>query len=157
MATKEKTGLEPSEFIANQTVDVNYRQAKEEEGTGLVPCPSRDEGAKFLRIKKGEPIPKLFVPNFLERNRNFIKDMQYKEGLPFITPEQEKEYGVKFKKPKTEKPLMSIYSTENLYKRIKKMGGKAFKEWAEKQFGADNIDRRKSPRGVADQIRRIVG
>jgi len=142
MAKKEE-----SEFIATQDLDL-YTKDGEPSASG--------EGTIAIKIKKGNKIPILFIPLFLKRNRNFIVNLGYKDGIPQLTAEQEKKYGITFKqvihplKIKKDK-----YTQENLTQKLNKLGATKFKAWAEKEFGEDTIDRRKSGRSIIVQILKL--
>lgn len=123
------------------------------------------EGAKEIKIKKGDVIPDIFIPNFIKYNRDYIANLPMKGGIPQLTEEQEKKYNLHFKvsKPKTEKEVIDSlypkYDMENLNQRvaryIKKYGKEGtdkFKDWCEKTFGKDRIDRRKSCDNLIVQI-----
>jgi len=150
---KKPEKLEISEFIANQDINLHYNTGLE----GLQPCSNEDKDAKNVKLNKGDKIPCVFIPKFLERNRNFFANLIEKNGLPFLTEEQQKKYGISFGKKPSVRKEYAIYSMEKLLQKWKKLGSDKFKEWAEKQFGADNIDRRKGPRHICTDIRRLVG
>ena len=150
-------GLKQSEFTAKCHLTLHYNK----EG----PCPNI-EGSKEENIKKGEKIPKIFIPTFIKNNRDFIANLPMKDGIPDLTKEQEKKYGLSFVKAKPKnfteevEKLYPKYDMENLKEKvadfIKKNGAKAgkekFKNWAEKEFGEEKIDKRKSPDGIIVQI-----
>jgi len=153
---EEGLSLKGSEFITNQDVLLHHKD--------LVPCTDDSIGAKEIRLNKGDKVPEIFVPNLLEHNRNylghyqeidgkkvFIMKFPEKNGLPYITPEQEKKYKVSFKEKKPTRPKLK-YNSEGLSRKWKELGHKGFKEWTEKEFGADKIDRRKSPRQIINEI-----
>jgi len=149
MTKKEESKLEESEFIANQDIDLHYKDGE--------PCSSEVNSCISIRLKKGNKIPVMFIPTMLEHSRQFIEDMPSKDGLPYLTPEQEKKYGVIFKQKIPEKTLMAQYSIDNLMEKWKKLGADKFKDWAEKEFGADRIDKKKSVRNIISDIRKFVG
>jgi len=147
---EKKESLKLSEFIANQDINLHYKEDK--------PCSNIEEGCKNVKLKPKDKIPEIFIPNFLEHNRNFLSNLPRKDGLPYLTPEQEEKYGVQFRESKS-KPIRrgGKYSAENLMRKWTKLGDDKFKEWAEKEFGADEIDKRMSPRNIISEIRKIVG
>ncbi len=124
------------------------------------------EGSKEIKVAKGEAIPELFIPNFITNNRDLIVNLSMKDGIPNLTKEQEKKYGLSFSKPKPKnfsEEVEKYYPPhdletlkQKLAKYIKKNGLKEgkdkFKNWAEKEFGEEKIDRRKSPDGIITQI-----
>lgn len=146
-----------SEFTARCHLDLHTKDGE--------PSPNI-EGAKEIRVEKGGAIPEIFIPNFIINNPDFIENLPKKDGIPQLTEEQEKKYGLSFKKiePKTfseevEKhyPKHDLESLkQKLANYIKKNGSKEgkekFKNWAEKEFGEEKIDRRKSPDGIITQI-----
>ena len=149
--------IEYSEFEANQFLDLHYVQVQ----NFYAPCPSNTEGAINLKLKKGDKIPKFFIPTFLMKNRNFLANLSEKDGLPYLSPEQEEMYGVSFRPETPKKPkVMSKYNTEKLMQKWKQLGDKKFKEWAEKTFievvGKDVVDKRKSPRNIIYDIRKVL-
>lgn len=161
-AKKEKPVLKDSEFIANQFIDLHYKIVDSE----FISCGSEDEEAKNVKIQKGAKIPEQFVEKMLLRNRNFIQNIEQRNGKLYLTEEQKKKYNIDpDEKPPEKKPHShSKYSLENLLKKwtyFKKKYGKEgdskFKDWAEKEFGEDEIDKRKSPRSICEDIRKIVG
>lgn len=152
--------MKESEFIASCHLTLHVKDKQ--------PCPNI-EGAKEINIKKGEAIPEIFIPNFIRHNRDFIANLPLKDGIPNLTKEQEKKYGLSFikAKPKNFSEEVEKYypkhNLENLKQKlanyIKKNGPKPgkekFKNWAEKEFGEEKIDRRKSPDGIITQILRL--
>lgn len=102
--------------------------------------------------KKGTMCPESEIPRLLRYNRNYLK-LEYEAGIPILTEAQKKKYGVNFDGPKpTMKIKVKQYTRENLTIKMNKLGSKEFKEWAEKQFGEDNIDKRKSARSIIYNI-----
>ena len=149
--------MKDSEFAAKCHLTLHY--------TKDGPSPNIKD-AKEINLKKGEKIPEIFIPNFIRHNRDFLENLKIENGVPQLTKEQEKKYGISFPKiiPKTfteevEKAYPK-YDMENLKQKvanyIKKNGSKIgkdkFKDWAEKNFGEDDIDKRKSPDGIIVQI-----
>ena len=124
------------------------------------------EGAKEIKIPKGEHIPEIFIPLFITKNRDYIANLPMNNGIPNLTKEQEKKYELSFTKakPKNFSEEVEKYYPKHdletlkqkLAKYIKKNGPKEgkekFKNWAEKEFGEEKIDRRKSPDGIITQI-----
>ena len=105
--------------------------------------------------KKGTPCPESEIPRLLRHNREYL-DLEYKEGYPVLTKEQEKKYGVIFP-PQSIKKVMKIekrnYNQEKLTIKLNELGAKEFKIWAEKQFGED-LDRRKTAKAMIVEILR---
>lgn len=162
MTEEKKEKLEKSEFIASQFMDLHYKKGTD----GFEPCPSEEKDAVNIRLEKGDKIPTIFVHNFLLYARQNILNLEHKEGLPFITDEQIKKYKVNFKEEVEEKKPKTYakYTMEKLLARWSKFkdkfgkeGDEKFKLWAEDEFGVDEIDRRKTPRAVISDIRKIVG
>ncbi len=157
---KEELNLKgDSDFIAKCHLNLHSKDNK--------PSPNI-EGSKEINIKKGEAIPEIFIPNFITSNRDLISNLPLKDGIPDLTKEQEKKYGLSFTKPKAKTfseevekyyPKYDLETLkEKLAKYIKKHGkeGKEkFKAWAEKEFGEEKIDRRKSPDGIITQILKL--
>lgn len=116
-----------------------------------------DSNGKSILVKKGEIIPEEFRANLLLHNRDFIADIEYKDGIPVLTPEEEKLYNVKFGiipeqiglegKIKPRK-----YSSESLNEQLNELGDMKFKSWAEETFGKKDIDKRKSAKSIITQI-----
>ena len=104
--------------------------------------------------KRGTKCPESEVPRLLRHNRNYLK-LEYEAGIPVLSDAQKKKYqiGNLFDGPK---PIMKIkpkpFTRENLTVKWNKLGTKEFKEWAEKQFGEDNIDKRNSARNIIYDI-----
>lgn len=133
-----------SEFTASQDLDLYTRDG--------YPVGSED-GAKQILVKKGDKIPDVFITNFLLYNRNFLANLPYENGSPKLTKEQEKKYGIKFVLlPPPKEKFSSEWNLEKLTVKLNKLGAKKFKEWAEKEFGEDTIDRRKSATGIINEI-----
>jgi len=137
--------MKDSEFISADNLTLHLIEGK----------PSANiEGAKELKVKKGEKIPDVFVPLFLRNNRDFIANLKLADGIPVLSAEQEKKYQLHFTKakPKTFKEEIDKsygkYTMEDLKQKVAKLGSKGFKDWAEKEYGEDEIDRRQS----ADKI-----
>jgi hypothetical protein len=146
-----------SEFISADNLTLHIKDNK--------PASNLLKGAKQIKVIKGEKIPEIFIPNFIKYNRDFIANLPMKDGIPQLTANQEKKYNLKFEvpKPKTEKEVVDKlypkYDIENLNQRLaryikkhKKQGNEKFKEWCEKTFGEDRIDRRKSCANLIVQI-----
>jgi len=137
--------LEISEFEASQDLELHIKEGK--------PCGS-EEGAEPLKISKGGKIPKIFVTPFLQYNRNFISNLPYENGIPQLTPKQEKEYDLSFKPLEPEKMIIKKHewTQEKLTIKLNLLKAKDFKAWAEKKFGEDNIDRRMSSSKIIIEI-----
>ena len=148
--------LKLSEFKAADNINLHYK--------GDSPCSSVIEDCIGIDIKKGELIPKIFVKNLVLNRPSQIKIL-VRDSIPQLTETQQKEYDLpifeilkkkKSKEPKTEKEvidkLIPEYNmatlTEKLARYIKKDGHKIgndkFKNWTEKEFGEEKIDRRKT-------------
>ena len=152
---KEELNLKgDSEFLAKCHLTLHVKDKQ--------PSPDGEE----IKVKKGEAIPEIFIPNFITNNRDLISNLPMNNGIPSLTKEQEKKYELSFTKakPKTfSEEVEKYYPKHNLEllkqrvaKYIKKHGPKEgrekFKTWAEKEFGEDKIDKRKSPDGIITQI-----
>lgn len=133
--------MKESEFIAADNLTLHTLDGK--------PSPNIKD-AKLVSIKRGDKIPEIFIPVFLRRNRDYIANLEMKDGIPALSKDQEKKYNVKFEKApiKTFKKVVDEsygkYTEESLTQIIANKGSKGFKDWAEKEFGEDKIDRRKS-------------
>lgn len=138
--------LTKSEFLANGNLTLHVKDGK--------PCPTM-EGAEEIIVKDGEPIPDLFIPNFLRYNRNFIRNLEYKDSIPVLNEKQEKKYGVKFERSRPEMKIQKEeWTQEKLTEKLNKLKAKKFKEWAEKKFG-EQLDRRKSAKAIIVEILRM--
>lgn len=131
-------------FIASQNLDLINEKGKE------------------VKVLKGEVVPKEFRRLFLEKNRNFLADLEYENGIPKISKEEEKEYKISFGiKPEDKTMKGKIkgrkYTREKLTRRLNKYGDKDFKTWAEKEFGVDEIDKRRSSNSIINQILKLQG
>ena len=149
--------MKDSEFIAKSHLSLHYNK----DG----PCPNI-EGSKEVNIKKGGKIPEIFIQNFIRNNRDLIANLPMKDGIPQLTKEQEKKYGLSFVKAKPKnfteevEKLYPKYDMENLKEKVAnyikkngaKIGKEKFKDWAEKEFGEEKIDKRKSQDGIIVQI-----
>ena len=124
---KEELNLKGnSEFLANCHLTLHVKDKQ--------PSPDGEE----IKIKKGEAIPEIFIPNFITHNRAYIANLPIENGIPQLTKEQEKKYELSFvkAKPKTfseevEKyyPKHDLESLKNkLTKYIKKNGSKMEKD-----------------------------
>ena len=138
-----------SEFISADNLTLHTLKGK--------PSPNV-EGAKEIKIKKGDKIPEDFISLFIMKNRDYISNLKVVDGIPQLTKEQEKQYGIHFEipKPQTEREVVDKaygkYDMEKLKQKVAKLGSKEFKEWAEKKFGEDVIDKRKSADNIIVQI-----
>lgn len=119
---------------------------------------SNIKGAKEIKIKIGENIPEEFIQLFITRNPDYIANLPIKDGIPQLTKEQEKKYEISFKPPKTTtfteevNKVYGKYNLENLTRRLVRMGDVKFKDWCEKNFGEDKIDKRKASKNLIVQI-----
>uniref|UniRef100_A0A6M3LMP2 Uncharacterized protein n=1 Tax=viral metagenome TaxID=1070528 RepID=A0A6M3LMP2_9ZZZZ len=139
--------MNPSEFIASQDLQLYHLNEK--------PCPSTKEGAIYIGVKKGEPIPELFIPLILKKNLNFVENVVYKNSEPVFTEEQKVKYGlVDVVSNKDMKVKRSKYSYEALIIKLNELDEKEFKKWLEKETGYD-LDRRKSARELIVEVLRI--
>lgn len=145
-----------SEFNATTDLSLHYKDNR--------PCGSVVENCKEIKIKPGGKIPNIYVRQFILNNPELI-DIPRKESIPQLTKEQQKKYDIdiveeikkkKAKEPKTEKEVIDKmypkWDMENLNKKLayyikkyKKEGNSRFKDWCEKEFGEETIDKRKSP------------
>jgi len=107
-------------------------------------------------FEKGSKCPESEVARLLRYNREYL-ELEYKSGIPQITKAQEEKYGVSFKPepPKEMKIPKREFSQESLTVKLADVGAKKFKEWAEKKFGEDKIDRRKSAKSIITEILRM--
>lgn len=141
MSKKDKL----SEFLANGQLELFELDGQ--------PSPNV-KGAKEHLIKDGEAIPELFIPLFLKHNRNFLKNLPYKDGIPILTKKQKEKYGIVQTEPKKEiKIEPHLYTQESLTEKYNELK-KGFKEWAEETFG-EQIDRRKSWKNIIVDILQI--
>jgi len=138
----KKIGL--SEFIASQDLDLYHKDG----------VPSANvAGTEAVLVKKGEAIPIIFIPLILRYNRNFISNLQYADGIPQLTKEQEEKYHVKFsieKRPFGIPPIK--YTAESLTIKANELGAENFKKWAESEFGTENIGRKKTVKAIIAEI-----
>ena len=132
-----------SEFKASQDLELYTKDGK--------PSGS-EEGAIPVKISRGGKIPKMFVQIFLLHNRNYIENLEYKNGIPILSKSQEKEYDVRFELPKPEKMQIKKHkwTREKLTVKLNELKSKSFKEWIEKEFG--DVDRRKSSSALITEI-----
>ena len=104
--------------------------------------------------KKGTKCPESEVSRLIRHNRNYL-ELEYEAGIPKLTDAQKKKYNVEslFNAPKPEMKIKpKPWTQEKLTVKMNELGANEFKEWAEKQFGEDQIDRRKSARAIIKQI-----
>ena len=141
--------LKKSEFIAADDFNFHVKDGKK---TANV------DGAKEFKIKKGENIPEICVPNLIRYNRDFIENLPMKDSIPQLTKEQEKKYGISFVKAPI-KPFKEVvnkiygkYTMESLKQKVAELKSEKFKNWCEEEFGEEKIDRRKSPDNLIVQI-----
>lgn len=118
-----------------------------------------DSKGKVLIIEKGEVIPKEFRRNLLLKNRNFIADLEYKDGIPVLTPEEEKEYNLHFGVTEEQKGMKGKikgekYTQEKLTEKLNKLGDSKFKDWAESEFGK-KIDKKKPSKTIISKILKL--
>ncbi len=109
--------------------------------------------------KKGTDCPESEVSRLLMHNREYL-ELEYKDSYPILTKEQIEKYGVPsyIYKVSDKEKVMKIekrkYSQEKLLIKLNKLGEKEFKIWTEKEFGEDEIDRRKTPKAIIVEILR---
>ncbi len=138
------------------------------------PCPSTVEGCTEVKIQKGKLIPEIFVKRLILNNPEMI-EVQLKDSVPQLTKEQQKKYGIdiaeeiknkKDKEPKTDKEVVDKqfpkWDMEKLnvklayyIRKYKKEGNNRFKDWCEKEFGEEKIDKRKSPDNIIVKILKL--
>ncbi|KKN24750.1 hypothetical protein LCGC14_0891760 [marine sediment metagenome] len=158
--------MKDSEFKAADNLTLHYKDD--------VPCDNLVKDAKEIRITKGKLIPEIFVKLLLLNNTSQI-DVQTKDSVPILTKEQQKKYGIdiaaevekkKAKEPKTFKEVVDKqfpkWDMEKLNKKLgyyikkyKKEGNSKFKDWTEKEFGENKIDKRKSPDNIIVKILKL--
>jgi len=115
---------------------------------------------KNILVKTGEEIPEEFISRLIRHNRNFISNLEYKNGIPVLTKEQEKKFNVSFGVKPEEKGFKGKikgdkYTQEKLTIKLNELGEEKFKLWAEKEVGEENIDRRKSGKSIINQLLKI--
>ena len=160
------TKLKLSEFNATTDIALHYKDNR--------PCGSSIKECSELKVKQGNKIPEIYVRQFALNNPELI-DIPRKESIPQLTKEQQKKYEIdianiisakKAKEPKTEKEVIDkIYpkwDTERLnvklayyIKTYKKEGDSRFKDWCEKEFGEEKIDKRKSVDNIIINILKL--
>ena len=99
--------------------------------------------------KAGTECPASEEERLVLKNRDYL-ELEYKDGLP-VVPEKYKSYFNGLPKPKM-KIKAKTYSQESLTVKMNELGAKKFKEWAEKEFGEDAIDRRKTAKAIINDI-----
>lgn len=105
--------------------------------------------------KAGTDCPEAEVVRLLLHNREYL-NIKMENGLPVLSKEEEKKYDVSFKPTVTPMKIEPrLYSQESLTIKLNKLKSKEFKLWAEKQFGENKIDRRKSSKAIITQILKI--
>ena len=140
--------LKESEFIATDDLRLHY----------LDDQPSANvKDATEIMVNKGDKIPEIFIPNFLRYNRQFLANLVLEASVPQLTPEQVKKYSYRTSKvSKTFKEEVDKsyqkYTMEDLTVKLSELKSKNFKEWAEKEFGADKIDKRKGSQNIIVDI-----
>jgi len=146
--------LKLSDFLANDDMELHYKDNQ--------PC-SNIDGAETYFVKNGDAIPEIFVSQYIRNNPKFIKNLEIKNGIPILSVEQQKKYNISFPKLNIESFKENIdkeynkYTEEKLAQKVNKLGKEKFKVWAEKEFGEDNIDRRKSTSKIIINILRMQG
>ncbi len=84
-------------------------------------------------------------------------DLEYKDGWPILSKEIQKKYNLTYPPQNVitkQKITGRKYSQDSLTVKLNKLGSKEFKEWAEKTFGEDEIDRRESAKKIIVEILR---
>ncbi len=155
-----------SEFKALDNIHLHY--------LNKVPCASTVKDSIGIWIKKGDKVPEIFVKRLILNNPEQI-EVQTKDFVPQLSKEQQKKYGIdiaaevkkkKDKEPKTFKEVVDKqfpkWDMEKLnvklgyyIKTYKKEGNSRFKDWCEKEFGEDLIDKRKSPDNIIVKILKL--
>ena len=158
--------LKLSEFEAADNLTRHYKDK--------TPCTNLVKDSKEIKIKKGEKIPEIFVKTLILNNPTQI-GIETKDSIPQLSKEQQKKYGIdieeeikkkKAKEPKTFKEVVDKqfpkWDMEKLQKKLgyyiktyKKEGNSKFKEWTEKEFGEDKIDKRKSVDNIIVKILKL--
>lgn len=149
---KEKTEgqkLPLSEFMTNQDITLHIKNGQ----------PSANvDGSIMLNIKKGKPIPEMFIPMFLKHNRNFIDNLTFRDGKLVLSKEVVNKYNITQNNvsPAHDKNIEPVeYTMEHLTVKLNELKDEKFKEWAEKKFGEDRIDRRKASKNIITDIIKI--
>ena len=158
--------LTDSEFKAAGKLNLYYKDK--------TLCPSTVKDCVGVIIEKGEKIPEIFVKGLILNNPEMVENL-LKDSVPQLTKEQQKKYGIdiveeekkkKAKEPKTDKEVIEKqfpkWNMENLNEKLgyyiktyKKEGNSRFKDWTEKEFGADLIDKRKSSDNIIVKILKL--
>ena len=158
--------LKLSEFKATSDLSLYHKNE--------VFCPSTIEGCKEIKIKKGNKIPELFIKGLILNNPEMIDNL-IKDSIPQLSKDQQKKYEIniaeeikkkKDKEPKTFKEVVDKqfpkWTMEKLQKKLgyyiknyKTEGNDRFKEWTEKEFGEDKIDKRKSVDNIIVKILKL--
>lgn len=118
-----------------------------------------DSKGKKIIVEKGEVIPKEFRRNLLLKNRNFISDLDYKDGIPVLTKEEEKEYELHFGVTEEQKGMKGKikgekYTQEKLNIKLNELGDSKFKDWAESEFGK-KINKKRSAKSIISKILKL--
>ena len=107
--------------------------------------------------KKGTDCPDSEIVRLLMHNREYLV-LEYKDGWPVLTKEQEKKYGIVFP-PGNIKKNFKIekrkYSQESLTEKLNELGAKEFKFWTERELGEDVIDRRLTAKAIIVEMLRL--
>ena len=163
---RKSVKLELSEFNATTDLSLHYKDNKA--------CGSVVEGCIGIKIKKGEKIPEIYVRQLALNNPELI-DIKREHSILQLTKAQQKKYDLdiakvisekKAKEPKTEKEVIDRlypkWNMENLNKKLayyikkyKKEGNTRFKNWCEKEFGEEKIDKRKSVDNIMVKILKL--
>jgi len=143
--------LKLSEFISNDDMELHYKDN----------LPSSNvNGADTYILKKGEAIPEIFVTLYLKNNPKLLQNLIILNGIPQLTEEQEKKYGIKFVRKITtfeqeSEKEKSKFTLEDLNVKVNELGKTKFKDWAENTFGKEKIDKRKATENIAADILEI--
>ncbi len=156
---EEKKKLTLSEFKAKDNITRHYKDN--------VSCTNLLKGSIEIKVKKGDLIPEIFIKSLLINNTSQV-EIEIDDSIPKLTKEQQKKYGIdiakikeekKEKEPKTDKEVVDKqfpkWDMEKLNVKLGKLGSKGFKEWCEKEFGADTIDKRKSSASIIVNILKL--
>ncbi len=108
-------------------------------------------------IKAGKECPESELGRLLRHNWDKL-DLEYKGGWPVLSEEIQKKYNLHYPPNvvKTKQKIVGIkYSQDNLTTKLNELGSKGFKEWAEKTFGENKIDRRHLSKKIIVEILRL--
>ena len=158
--------LKLSEFKAANTLHLYHKDQ--------IFCSSTVKDSKEIIIERGKKIPEIFIKGLILNTPEMI-DSLLKDSTPQLTKDQQKKYEIdiaeeikkkKEKEPKTFKEVVDKqfpkWDMEKLnvklgyyIKTYKKEGNSRFKDWCEKEFGEDRIDKRKSADNIIVKILKL--